>query len=282
MHGKYPTRAICHGCVDKTRIDIHGAFVDVDENGRGALVENAICRRDKAEGRCYNFIAGPDFGRVDTQVQSCCAARHGDGVTDTDVVSEGTFELLQKRSHTQAIALKSRYDQSISLDWMSGRDMDTCRGNNWSFILSCRNADYRRGCFDVTRDNRARADYGPVADRSPRNNLCTSSDKGTFSNLNLAGNIDPWRKVSMCSDTTVMIDRARGIENAVGTDPRIRIDDDVRKHDNALAKRYSSPYGSAWMSDGCDRCSSRLQLVEQPLTFSIITNADKERIGRML
>ena len=77
-------RAVGDRRLDRCGIEVERTPVDVREDGRRALVDRAVRRRDEGVRRGDDLVSGPDAGRDAEQVQPRRAARDGGGVRRSD------------------------------------------------------------------------------------------------------------------------------------------------------------------------------------------------------
>ena len=94
------TARVCAGDrgFDTSRVDVEVVVADVDENGAGAGLQDAVGRRGEGEGGDDDFVVGRAAGRradavgEEGEVEGGGAAVHGDGVPRADVLCERLLE----------------------------------------------------------------------------------------------------------------------------------------------------------------------------------------------
>ena len=88
----------CHAAA---RVEVQGDRVDVAEDRRHALVEQAVRRGDEAERRGDDLVALAPAQRPHAEVKRRGARGNRDGVGDPQVVGEGALEALLHRPERQ-------------------------------------------------------------------------------------------------------------------------------------------------------------------------------------
>src|SRR5262249_8328194 len=106
MHRQDRTGTLRYGGRQLARIQVHRAFVDVDEHRPRAFVKDAIGRRDKAERARHHLVARSDFGRADDRMESGGPARDSDGKLRPDKGGESLLERPKIWTETEAPALQ--------------------------------------------------------------------------------------------------------------------------------------------------------------------------------
>ena len=81
----------------RRRIDVERHRVDVAEDGRRALVQQAVGRRDEAERGRHDLVAGAPAERADAEVERGVPLDDRDRVLDPEPAGEVALEALQHR-----------------------------------------------------------------------------------------------------------------------------------------------------------------------------------------
>ena len=104
------------GRLDRRRVEHERVGIDVDEDGRRALVEHHVGRRDERDRRRDDLVARADAGGAHQQVQAGRAARDGDGV-----LAAAERRELASRSGARTGRAPSMPERSASSTYSSSR-----------------------------------------------------------------------------------------------------------------------------------------------------------------
>ena len=91
-------------CLDQTRVDGVGLRVDVHEHGRGAAVADRRDGGNEGERHGDDFVAGPDAGGEQGQVQRAGARVHANRVISAAIRREFLFEAPDLRAQHEVLA----------------------------------------------------------------------------------------------------------------------------------------------------------------------------------
>ena len=80
------------------------------KTGCRSRMDDGVRGRAEGQRRGDDFVARPDAGREQRQVQGSGTRIHGDGVRSADVVSEGPLELADPRTGRQPPGAQGRGD----------------------------------------------------------------------------------------------------------------------------------------------------------------------------
>ncbi len=100
-----------HRLADEGRIDAQAVVLDIHEPRGGALVEDAVGRRDEAERRGDHLVAGADPERPDAEVQPGRAARAGDPLSSARQRRDAGLEPWGERAQGKDVAPQDLVDQ---------------------------------------------------------------------------------------------------------------------------------------------------------------------------
>ena len=87
--------------LDLRDVEVERRRVDVDEDGHGAEARDAACRREEAERRGDDLVAGPEIERHQRDEERVGAARDADRVLDAEVRGDGALEGLDLRAEDE-------------------------------------------------------------------------------------------------------------------------------------------------------------------------------------
>jgi hypothetical protein len=82
-------------------IEVERARIDVDEDGRRILVQNAVGGGDERERRRDDLVAGADARGADAQMQPRGTARHSGGMLRSHRLRERLLEAVEHRAERE-------------------------------------------------------------------------------------------------------------------------------------------------------------------------------------
>ena len=88
--------------LDRLGRQVERPRIDVGEDGRRALVDRAVGRRDEGVGRGDDLVAGTDSGGDAEEMESRGAARDRGGVRRADRLGERLLEAVDRRTEREA------------------------------------------------------------------------------------------------------------------------------------------------------------------------------------
>ena len=97
VDGDDPSRPLGDRRLDGRGVQVERAQVDVGEDGRRALEDEAVRARDERERRGDDLVAGAEAGEVAEEVQARGAARDGGGIRCPHALGEELLEAVDRR-----------------------------------------------------------------------------------------------------------------------------------------------------------------------------------------
>jgi len=147
-----------------------------------------------------------------------------------------------------------------------------------TFRHARRHTDDGRPLRDIVNHRRARADYRPRSNGAPGDHVRADANERAFADEDGTAQVSPGRDVRVVADAIVMIDRAARVQNYVGADVALRVDNHPRADDRAVPNGDAGCNGCARMLRGGELLAAQAQPVEDGAADGIVTDCKDERI----
>src|SRR4051794_5535184 len=144
--------------------------------------------------------------------------------------------------------------------------------------LSPRHADNRRPSHDITNNDGSGTDDSPRADLYSREDQGARSQKCAFADPDAASAVNTWYEMGVGADVTIVVYRARSIQDDVRSNTTVRVHHRLRQHHCAVAERGATRDRSVRMLNHDHLSTVPPERVIQRLSSHIIANGEHQSV----